>query len=378
MWTNDSSFLNRYLSSPKSLFLENRLIAEYFTANTYFSSEGVWFRALQPHLSEPVIAPLLSYSTHTRPGALLGGTALFDLGLSSISSAAEKTRLRFSFESTWSTRQIYSHGLVLEFGGNFRLDHYSIDHPAEQNVRILPQAFLTLAYPLIAPSHTHLLEPQIQIFLAPYLPRLAEKFNRESFEPLFNADYLFAKNHWIGNDVQEIGPRVTYALAYHWYRQSPAPALSLLFGQHFTQDRTFPQASALNDSSSDYAGKIEASFSSNFQAAFSFLLDNRDFSLSERTALISIKQNSLRFQTIYTKQIYPTVIEGAAFSLTLEPSSQWQSHISYRHQSGPYQSALSLGFRNECLRFSVNLTRDYQPTSDVRVGFRLEFSQPSL
>ena len=377
LWVSDPSFLDDYLSPPKIPFLDNRLFIERFTADSYFSAQSLWFESLTSS-RDPAILPLLSYSV---ANPLLSGTTLFDLQVSSTFDS-EKTHTRLSLQGKWNKIKTSSSGLVLGLGLSLRFDRYFIDSASSSLNRLFPQSSLSLRYPLIyrQNSHSHILEPQIQVLLAPDPPQIDQMFNQESVDVWFNADYLFASNHWIGNDFQETGPRVAYALAYRWYQEAD-PRLSLIVGQYFTRDQDFPQSSPLNNDFSDYVGKVNLSVLPSIQASYDFHLDGQNLSFAEQTALATIAQSSWDFDVSYAKQTYRSSLEQAGFSLTLKPTATWQTQISYRHQfrplSEPYESAASVAFQNECFRFSASLNREYSPTPSLNIGVTLEF-RPAL
>ena len=375
LWVSDPSFLDDYLSPPKIPFLDNRLFVERFTADSYFSVQSLWFESLTSS-RDPVILPLLSYSAAS---SLLSGTTLFDLQVASTFDS-EKIHTRLSLQGKWNTVKTSSSGLVLGLGLSLRFDRYFIDSsdaPASLN-RLFPQSSLSLRYPLIyrQNSHSHVLEPQLQVLLAPAFSQIDQTFNQESVDVWFNADYLFASNHWIGNDFQETGPRVAYALAYRWYQEAD-PRLSLIVGQYFTRDQDFPQSSPLNNDFSDYVGKINLSVLPRIQTSYEFHLDGHDLSFSEQTALATITQTFWEFDVSYAKQTYRSSLEQAGFSLTLKPTSTWQTQVSYRHQfrplSEPYESGAFVAFQNECFRFSTSLNHEYSPTRILNIGVILEF-----
>lgn len=409
----DDTFLREFNISDVDT-LENRGFLEYFNNRDYASVEAYYFQDQRPGVTgdEPIVAPYAQWQMLGDPKGLYGGRWQADLGVRTITRNDGADNLRLSGQLGWQRRMIADFGLVTDIDLSLRSDTY-VEHDllrdptvistsnSHTETRLLPQAQLTLGYPLVRQAWglQQTIEPMLSFITAPEIDTAQSDISNEDSTTIeFNFANLFDTNRFPGDDRHESGTRVIYGARFALEGEPGIAKLFLGQSHRLTQDTTLPQNSGLEDRTSDVVGGIRLTAYGLGDANYLFRVNPGDFSsgrheLSFNTQIADINLGgTYLFAEGIAGSDFPEDRQQLFMAASTALDDHWSTGIYHRRDLGSESGALATGlqliYQDECFLFSINATRDYTIRDGLEQGdsifFRIglknlgEFQTPSF
>ncbi|NBO18753.1 MAG: LPS-assembly protein LptD, partial [Proteobacteria bacterium] len=304
----DETYLRLY-NFGNDPFLNSRIYAEGFnflgnSDRNYASIEGLSFQGLTNADASaviPVVAPLMNFNWQSKPLDEYKSRISFDGGTAAVFRDRGAQSRRMSGTLRYTLPYVTKNGQVFELQTQLRSDFYHVDSLQQQNGkdfqgttgRVMPQASLLWRYPLInrMENASVLIEPIVNVILAPGGGNPQNIPNEDSLLPDFNDANLFSNQRYAGFDRVESGPRVTYGMRGE-AQLDGGPVLDAMLGQEyrFISDAGFPISSNRGSDLSDYVGRLGLSQGS-LSASYRFKIDQE---------LLTIRRNEV--EVTYNKE----------------------------------------------------------------------------
>lgn len=288
----------------------------------------------------------------------------------------------FGLRADWTKGALTPQGILLNFAARLQTDNYHVAQDtlnAGEYTRSHYAIAAEMRYPLIKtlPSGAqHMLEPMAQIVLAPQTPQ--RLFNEDSALVEFDEGNLFSLSRFPGTDQIEAGSRANIGLRYSVTTPLGTRAQIVLGRVYSNFDGTsqFAKASGLGQKRSDWLVAGQLDMNNQVDVTMRTWLDTntahlRKFELrsSYRSARQSLSLGYL-FAPADTDEARAQDIREISFSTQQQLSRQWQADLSARYdgQSDKFSRfGLGLGWRNECLRVDLSLSRSFTSSATVPV-----------
>ena len=290
---SDDTFLRRYNYSDADrvtsrLFVVNedeRLFAE---ANAYYFQS---FRPDEDGDKIPLALPELRLRYRALEDPTYGiATATANLLRLERDEGRDVTRL--SAGINWERQFIADAGVVVTPFAGARADAYLTDRdPLTDNDpvgRINALAGVDVRMPFIAENSlgTHIIEPVVQVVVAPHLDDQVDFPNEDSLDLNFDETILLTgESRFAGLDRVETGPRLNAGVRYDFTGESGF-GVEAVYGRVFrTRDNeAFSTTSGLRNAESDHVGALRLKFDPYFDVTGRFRASEDDFDL-ERTEI---------------------------------------------------------------------------------------------
>ncbi len=396
--TSDDTYLREFNISDEDI-LENRLYTEYFKRRDYANIEAFYFEDIRPGVmeDEPLVIPSAEWNLLGDPGAMFGGRWSADLGLRSMTRSSGVDSTRVSGEAGWRRRMISDTGLVADMDLSLRADAYfANDLYSDPNIissdnndtdtRILPQAQLTLGYPMVrnAWGFRQTIEPMVSLIASPEIDDHQNDLpNEDSTTIEFDFSNLFSDNRFPGEDRLESGTRVVYGARFAMENDAGIGKLFLGQSYRFSDDAVLPQNSGLEDRSSDIVGGLRMSAHGYADVNYLFRFDGTDFGSGRHEVSFNggIPELYLGGTYLFSEGIQATDIVDDREQLFLTASSQfddnWVAGGFHRRdlgaEAGSLQTGLFLTYQDECFVFSVQASRDFTLRDGIEEGDSIFF-----
>ncbi|MBT3397019.1 MAG: LPS assembly protein LptD, partial [Alphaproteobacteria bacterium] len=199
--------------------------------------------------------------------------------------------------------------------------------------------------------------------------------NEDSIAFEFDDTNLFSASRFPGYDRWEGGARVNYGLKFGAYsRDTVATAM---IGQTFRRrdDSTFGARSGLDQSPSDYVGRINLDIGPYVQIGQRFRMDRSSFSLRRNEVDLAIGPENLQFSAGYVflaRELSTDELgqrEELNFSGRAVLGQGWTATVRSRHDLSKDGGLLLAGFgliyECDCAQFSVELVRRRTVDRDI-------------
>ncbi len=379
--TTDDTYLRVYnFGSPSKL--TSRLYAEGFDGRDYGSVQAItWqgLRAQDDNEQEPIIVPLADYNFVSEPGQW-GGVYRFDANLLDLFRVEGRDVRRISLAGSWSLPYTSRRGEIYTLTARLQADGYwSNDYdpsnpdeidPANGGEhfagRIFPELALQWRYPLVRQtgSMRQVIEPIVQLRLAPPDENPEEIPNEDSQDLEFDDTNLFALNRFSGVDRVDPGPRIDYGLK--WTALSDLGGYTSVFiGQSWRpiKDDVFGPGTGLQDHFSDIVGHLQISPASWLDASYRFRISEEDlnFTRHEVSLYAGVPELNLQLNYLFSDKVLSsddssvvTDREEIYARLSSQFTDHWSVFVSHRHdleENLSLTTRAGIQYKDECFTF---------------------------
>ena len=232
-------------------------------------------------------------------------------------------------------------------------------------------------------AQVEIIEPVLQLVMSPKTKSLVGTPYYDSFGVEFDKTNLFTKNRFPGHDKKEYGTRLNAGVKY--YKETDGQLkYRVSIGQIYRDKQSFQfsEASGLAGKKSDVLISGFLSLNDAFKIS-SRQLYTKTFTLrrSETAIGYADKVNTLSGDLIY---IEPSLKDGRPehiAELSLLGSSllvgNWKGSLGLRHNlatKSTVSTGMGLNFNNECVDFSINLSRRYSVSEAKPEDMRFEIT----
>ena len=410
--SSDNTFLDRY-GFPGGDVLENRIFLERYDGRDFlgFNSYAFQGRRLSDDQGQiPFVFPWLDAEI-TRPTGWFGSSITAKADLLSLTRTEGVDSRRLSGSFAIDLPHAGKFGELYTFQAGMRGDLYNVDGASSQNpgnvgqdttARLVPHALAEVRWPLLGRSGDwqHVIEPIVQ---ASWTGNDANKRNipnEDSLEFEFDETNIFERSRFTGIDLVESGAKLSYGLKF----DSVGPGgvqLGGVVGQSIRSgpDRLFEQGSGLEDTVSDYVGRLDMSPGGGVNLSYRFRLAKDELALRRSDLKLSFGPPRLRMNLQYLRlsqeltgldiddreelnaslrlQVLDNLAVGAKITRDLELDR-------------PISNSFGLIYGNSCLELTAGIERRFTERGEledetrfsVRLGFRslgdVEASSSSL
>ncbi|WP_439814770.1 LPS-assembly protein LptD [Zavarzinia sp. CC-PAN008] len=398
--STDDTYLRRYEfgggdSLTSTLFLEMIDDRDFAQISTY-SYQGL--RETDDPGLTPTILPLIEVSLISKPDDL-GGRFSFDFNALALERSEGTDSRRLSSAVGWLLPYTNDLGQVWTASANVRADIYNssdvvdvfgVRHSGGTYGRVLPQAAIDWRWPFVRSDGEvrQVIEPIAALVLAPYGGNPAEIPNEDSTSFEFDDTNVFQTDRFTGIDRWENGPHAMLGLQAGVYGPTGG-STSVMLGQAFRLKASdvIPVGSGLDDTRSDYVGRIDVRPSEFIDLTHRFRIDRDtlDFERNEIRAVVG--PQAFKVQVSYVS------LAGQAGNLELPDREElymsvnakldrfWSATASARQDlitNVTLTSGIGLIYRDECIEFGTFLSRretrdrDIEPSTSLNFRIRLQ------
>ena len=395
-WASDDTYLRRYdFSDEDTLINDYRL--EGFYGRSYVSTRALAFQGLRVEDVTGLSAfalPLLDaeYVSNYKP---LGGTLAFQGNALALHRLDGLDTQRVTVSASWQRHMILNNGLVVDLDSLVRSDTYNIDNVAtpddpayigtgDSDVRGMARATAMVSYPLIntVNSGTHIVEPIMEITLAPASRSSALIVNEDSRAFELNALNLFSSNRAAGYDLWENGSRVTYGL--RWQYEGAKLSTSVLFGQSFRisgSNSDIFAGSGFEGNASDIVGITRISYSDWLDLEHRIRLDDQSLDTRRNEADLHIGSQKASLTLGYLKldrNYTQFLLDDRSDREEIRAAANYQFDNNWRLYGSVIQDLtqgsdgveynIGIGYTDECIDISLQLRESFTSDRDIEPG----------
>lgn len=368
-------------------YVSNYLVIKKFENNKKRHFETSYFQSLRtPVGEEPIIFP--NYHEKSISNLFTDNTVLLNrLGVLNLYNKNKRyTRIDNTAELRYSN--INKFGFIYEILGKISNHLYNIRE--EKDLRsnyfeIKPLLSSTISYPLIKinkSKNKEFLTPKLQLNYSPY-NKSKTKSNQDSIEIDLDKTSLFSTNRFSGLDLQEKGLWLNSGIKYE-NKSINGKSFGTELGQifRFNNINQFPETTGLNGKNSDFL--ISSFF--NYKNFFSLkntslITNNLQFRKSETSMNLDGEKNKISSSLIYeaeNKNNYNKKnLTEFSISFISRIDKNWKSNFDMRHDIAnnlPIIASTGLTFENECVDFSINLSKRFASSEKLPEDTRIELS----
>jgi LPS-assembly protein len=268
----DNTYLRQYGFDSPTTLVSNAYI-EGFNKRDYASGETIFFqgqRATDLEGDTPLVVPFLQFDHLGEPDAW-GGRLGVDGSLLNIVRTESTNTFRLAMNGEWALPFVFEDGQMVKLAASLLGELYWADildfpndpfGPSHEVVtgRVYPQLTAEWRYPWVRRSGTtqQVIEPIVQMFVAPPDPNTSDIPNEDSVDLIFSDSNVFEPNRFPGIDRLDGGMRIVYGLNMGVYGDRGGFS-SVFVGQSYRLfgDTQFSKNSGLEDPLSDFVGRIE-------------------------------------------------------------------------------------------------------------------------
>ena len=379
----DKRYLRDYgLSSPSTLISDAYI--EGFDNRSYVSAKTIFFqgqRSDDQSGDTPIVAPVLDLN-FVGDSTVLGGRWSVDASLLNIIRTDSADTFRLSLGGEWVLPHTFENGQIVTLTASALGQLYIADilddpdapfGPSHQVTtgRFFPQVMAEWRYPWARRSGTtqQVLEPVLAVSIAPPDPNFGEIPNEDSIDLVFSDANLFSANRIPGMDRFEGGMRVVYGLNAGVYGDGGGFS-SLFFGQSYRifGDTMFPTNSGLEDSFSDYVGRLQIQPLSWASVTARARFDKDDFSarVIEIDSQFNFGAYDFGIDYIFIDEVGGAVALPLKEQLTvdfgIQISDRWRVEGRHRQdlaEGVPLRSDLGFFYADECFEIDLRYQRRF-------------------
>ena len=418
----DATYLRRYQVGGGSLFEESIVQTEgvggsrsddvlgfargkpYLTENLFLRGRDrrwrvavdTWrFQSFDPNADEDrsaAIAPVVDFDYRSDPGAR-GDVWSVRANTRLLTRRLGASNARLSTTAGWRLPLSTGIGDRLSIAASLRLDGYRVTdtEPAAAQAegkeeafagRALPQAVLRWRWPWVRPAGSWRLtvEPLATAIVAPDVAEPGDADiirNDDSLAFEFDEINLFDDNRYPGLDRVEGGVRGAWGLRLAAFGTGNGRA-ELLFGQAFRPwgNAPFDPDTGLATKASDYVGRLSIRPADWLDLTARFRLDRDRLSVRRGSLSASAGPSWLRggFNYIGLSNAGRTVGEPSSVRhvdawTAVRPARYWEIGVGHQRDLAEKGGALNwrgtVGYRDECLTASVDISRRFTRQRDV-------------
>lgn len=404
-FTSDKSYLQRYNISSTDI-LDNRAYVEGFRGRDYAVSNMYYFQDLRPgpQLTEPFVAPDMSFSALGEPGKTFGGRWSMDGGLlvttrdNNVDPSLQGPDMRrLSYDAGWQRQLVSGTGFLTNFSELARLDGYWVNNVPNPNspagttdfyntaqLRPFAESDVSVRYPMGRRDndggYQHIMEPITVLSLAPQVGSESRLPNEDSLDVEYDETNLFSASRYTGIDRLEGGPRAAYGIRNALIGDNGA-RIDTLVGQiyRFSPDNNFPVGSGLRDRLADYVGRFDVAPRPWLDMNYGFRANSSNYGLERQELQSSFGVPEFRPSIGYiaVKQTEATTnivdnVEEATVGFTSNFAKYWTfntSHVqAFRPDPGSRLTSVGVNYGDECFLFGIMLQNNNTNRLDVAGG----------
>jgi LPS-assembly protein len=342
-----------------------------------------WERRFRPAVIGGVGGLRLQAHGHLRPS-----DDPLDSDGDGISNGRDTTRL--SLRADWRRDMVVGPGLLLAGLAEARGDAYRIAQDAAVSPdpsRFGAAAGIDLRWPLVrrtARGATQVVEPVVQLVWADAGSEAVP--NEDSLLAEFDEGNLFAIDRLPGADAVEDGARANIGLTFT-HTDPGGMTAQLAFGRVFRNRAAdeFSAASGLDGRNSDWLAALRISAPPGLSLTNRLVFDG-DFALTKGELRLDLVRDRYALSSSYVWMLADadegrdTPVSELLLDGRVDLSPAWSARLttSYDFEADRAVSAgLRMGWRNECLKVDLSLSRRFtssttvQPTTDVGLSVEL-------
>ena len=399
---SDDTYLSFYRINSKDT-LTTRPYIEGINGRNYASGNAYFFQGLEVDDDQdqiPMVLPLLDFNHRGKPGAY-GAFNTFDANFMTLHRIDGADSRRLSLEGGWHLPHIGRSGSVYRLSATIRGDTYHVNnvensgsarstHARGFTGRLRPELIAEWRLPLVRHSGgiQQLVEPIVQGILSPYGGNPGEIPNEDSQDFEFDDTKLFSNNRFTGLDRVESGPRVNYGLRFGFFGAGGGRTHGMI-GQsaRLKEDDTFNRGSGLEETFSDYVGRVHISPAEIFDLAYRFRFARENFAARRNEIDFAAGPPAFRVNIGYAlleEQISES--DTTAFANREEIVASAEARITnfWRIGAGTRRDLTGSGgtinwngvvtYEDECLLFTSRLIKNFTRDRDVQPETSLLFT----
>lgn len=399
---SDDTYLSFYRLSSKDTLITRPYI-EGINGRNYASGTAYFFQGLEAEDDQdeiPLVFPLLDFNHVSTPGAFGEFTSL-DANFMALQRVDGADSRRLSLKGGWHLPHIGRSGSVYRLSATLRGDAYHVNkvdvagtaRPTQARGftgRLRPEITAEWRLPLVRRmgSIQQLVEPIVQAIVSPYGGNPGEIPNEDSQDFEFDDTNLFSNNRFTGFDRVESGPRVNYGLRFGFFGAGGGRTQGMI-GQsaRLREDDTFNQGSGLENTFSDYVGRVHISPADVFDFAYRFRLSRKNFAARRNEIELAAGPKAIRFNIGYAlleEQIPES--DTAAFANREEVAATTEVRVTefWRIGAGTRRDLTGSGgtlnwhsavtYEDECLLFTTRINKNFTRDRDVQPETNLLFT----
>jgi len=390
LFASDDTYLDRYDFSNKSI-LNNRAFLQRVWDRNFVSISGYGFQGLRQADDQeliPIAAPIADLALVSDPWRL-GSRFTLDGNAAVLTRTGGLDTRRLSATGGFELPALGPIGDRYRLRLSLRGDLYQTDGDpltfeddgSGTEGRLFPRATLDWSWPLIGDTFgwTSIVEPLFSTSVAPTDINDDDIPNEDSVDLEFDDTNLFEIDRFPGLDRVEDGGKISYGLRYGIIGGG-GERVSLLFGQsfRFLGEDIFDPDSGLDESLSDYVGRVELSPHPWFDTRYRFRLDRRGTSLLRNEVRARLGPPRVRLSVTYLSlDDDPAADEferreeiTGAISLGVTRRVALRARTRRNLAEGePIANTFGLVYRNPCLLLVAGAERRFTDNRDAEDGF---------
>ncbi len=369
---------------------------EGFRGRNYASANAYLFQDLRADESlpkPPLILPTLEFSHVGEPNEV-GGRLSIDANTRVLLRGGGTDSVRISVKPGYSLPYYSQAGHVTTFQGTLQTDLYHVEQPSNSsgdNVtgRFFPQAKVDWRYPFYRQSGPvyQFIEPVVGVVVAPNGSNSAKIPNEESNLVNIDDTNLLSADRIPGLDRVESGQRAFYGLKGELHGLNGGNT-TMFVGQsyRFHQDNDLTNSFGIEESLSDYVGRITIAPSDKLDIRFRFRADKEDFAALRNELAFSLNPGLIRLSGQYNfidskagtsdgadaKELRTTISSDIYENWMLSGST-----VRDLEREESRLNKLSLVYEDICFRLNATYSRSYTTVAEVgrsdKIFFRLSF-----
>ena len=399
---SDDTYLNFYRINSSDTLTTQPYI-EGINGRNYANATAYLFQGLEEEDDQdqiPMVFPLLDFNLVGSPGAFGAFTSL-DANFMALQRVDGADSRRLSLQGGWHLPHIGRSGSVYRLSATLRGDVYHVNnvdlagtgratHARGLTGRLRPEITAEWRLPLVRRigAIQQLVEPIVQAIVSPYGGNPGEIPNEDSQDFEFDDTKLFSNNRFTGFDRVESGPRVNYGLRFGFFGAGGGRTQGMI-GQsaRLREDDTFNQGSGLEDTFSDYVGRVHISPADIFDLAYRFRLSRKNFAAQRNEIELAAGPKAIRFNIGYAlleEQIPESDTaafanrEEVAATTEVRVTSYWRIGAGTRRDltgsGGTLNWHGALTYEDECLLFATRINKNFTRDRDVQPETNLLFT----
>ncbi len=400
--TSADTYLKRYEISDADR-LTSDAYWEWRDGRSYASVTAYAFQGLRAN-DDPGQTPLVlpeAVLHYVFEDSVYGGVTEIDASLLSLARSEGLDTQRASAGISWNRPEILEGGQAITFFATLRADVYRIGDadpvltPGVSDGDILARASgyigMDARWPFVRVSEsgfTQIIEPMLQVVLAPYGNGPDGIPNEDSLSLEFDDTNLFNPVKFTGLDLVESGPRANVGVRYaEFFPSGGSLEVFAGFQARFDDDPSFQNVSGLGETQSDYVGRVSFIPWPGLTIVNRLRLDKDDFSVRRNEVYIQGSGSWFEVDAGYLKlESDPTLTglgprEEVSFRSRVHVSEYWSVIGGLRRDledDKMIETRFAVAYEDECsflefgFRRRFTRDRDAAPSTTVILSIRLK------
>ena len=368
-------------------FISNKVSIKKYQKNKVSSFNTFYLQNLRTsEIEDPIIFPYYSEKTINK---IFNNNIIIsnELGILNLFHK-KKIHTRIDHKTEIGFNKFYKNGIILEnlaSISNLLYNTREKNNVEKGHFEIRPLLSSTISFPLIKNNKIkskEILTPKIQVNFSPSNTDTPIQ-NYDSTEMNLSEKNLFAINRFSGKDNQEKGFWINSGIKYENLTLS-GTNFGTELGQVFRVNNTdqFSNSSGLNGKNSDFLISSFLDYKNIFIIKNSSLITNNlDFRKSETSMLFSGEKNEVASSLIYQSKSENNTdnknLTELSFSLLSKIDKNWKSTFDLKHDiisKKTISASAGFTFENECVDFSLNLSKRFTGSEKIPEDTRIELS----